>query len=318
MQIPTKLQQAIEHEAARIGMNKLAQAATELSANYRFRQGSNKKFIATEAHRIAYIATRMPATYAAVHAVLREISMPVASVLDLGAGPGTAAWAAANVCTELQSSTLIERDQDLIQLGQSFAAHADTEALRTASWVAQDLAASTLFPPHDLVLSSYALGELPIKTARAVVQAAWQATGQVLVLLEPGTVKGFELIKQLREDLLQAGGHLLAPCPHAQSCPLPANDWCHFAARVERSALHRKLKDGALGYEDEKFSYLVATKTPVQSASARILQRPAIQTGFVKLQLCTATGIQTLTVTRRDKEAFKRARKADWGDGWEG
>lgn len=318
MQLPTKLQLAIEHEAARIGLSKLAQAATELSANYRFRQGSREKFIATEAHRLAYVATRMPATYAAIRAALREVSMPIASLLDLGAGPGTAAWAATNIFPELEHLTLIERDQNLIQLGQSFAAHADAEALRTASWCAQDLATTTLLPPHDLVISSYALGELPSKTARAVVQAAWQAAGKALVLLEPGTVKGFELIKQLREDLLQAGGHLLAPCPHDQSCPLPANDWCHFAARVERSALHRKLKAGALGYEDEKFSYLVITKAPVKAATARVLRRPNVQTGFVQLELCTTEGLRSATITRRDKEAFKRARKADWGDNWEG
>ncbi|HEX4946353.1 MAG TPA: small ribosomal subunit Rsm22 family protein [Blastocatellia bacterium] len=317
MQLPAKLQQAIEQEAARIGLSKLAQAASELSANYRFRQGGGDKFMTSEAHRIAYIATRMPATYAALRAVLRALLMPVTSLLDLGAGPGTAAWAGVDALAELQTITLIERDQELIRFGQMFAAQADHATLRAATWLAQDLATTTFFPPHDLVICSYALGELPAKTARDVVQAAWQAASKALVLIEPGSMNGFNLIKQLREDLLQAGGHLDAPCPHEQACPMSANDWCHFAARVERSALHRKLKAGALGYEDEKFSYVVLAKEPVQAASARVLRRPDVQTGFVQLQLCTTEGLQALTVTRRDKATFKRARKVNWGDAWE-
>jgi ribosomal protein RSM22 (predicted rRNA methylase) len=124
-------------------------------------------------------------------------------------------------------------------------------------------------------------------------------------------------MRQLRADLIAAGGHVLAPCPHEHACPMTENDWCHFAARVERSALHRKLKAASLGYEDEKYSYLVMAKQPVKSASARILRHPQVNSGFVKLQLCTPNGLQNLTVTRSDKEAFKQARKADWGDDWE-
>jgi ribosomal protein RSM22 (predicted rRNA methylase) len=316
MQLPIRLKQAIEAEAANIGLATLAQAANELSDNYRFRQGGAQKFMATEAHRIAYVATRMPATYAAIHKVLREIPFAVTSLLDLGAGPGTAAWAAAEMCAEVQSITLLERDAELIALGKSFAAQSAHGALRAAEWVAQDLMNVQSLPRYDLVICSYALGELPDKTVRAVVEAAWQAAEQTLVLIEPGTMKGFALMREWREELIRSGGHILAPCPHANACPMPEHDWCHFAARVERTALHRQLKAGALGYEDEKFSYVVFTKHPVKSGSARILRRPNIQSGLVQLSLCTAEGLRNVAVTRRAKDDFKCARKADWGDNW--
>lgn len=321
MQLPKQLKQAIEAEAAGFSIATLTQAATELSDNYRFRQGGNHKFMATAAHRIAYAATRMPATYAAIHKVFREIQSPVTSLLDLGAGPGTAAWAAAEMFAELQTITLLERDQELIALGKSFAAQSNHIALRTAKWSAEDLTQTAVLPRHGVVICSYALGELSNQTARTVVQAAWQATEQLLVFIEPGTMKGFALIREWRDQLILSDGHILAPCPHAQSCPMPENDWCHFAARVERSALHRQLKAGALGYEDEKFSYLILAKHFVQSASlerARILRRPNLQAGFVQLSLCTSEGLQKATVTRRNKDDFKRARKADWGEEWRG
>lgn len=316
MQLPRQLKQAIEAEAARIGLATLAQAANELSDNYRFRQGGPQKFISTAAHRIAYVATRMPATYAAIRKVLQEIRLPVTSLLDLGAGPGTAAWAAIETFSELQTITLLERDQELMALGKSFAGQSEHEALRTAEWRAQDLTLMPPLPPHDLVICSYALGELPKKIALAIAQAAWQTATQTLVLIEPGTMKGFTLIRALRDELIRNGGHLLAPCPHANVCPMPENDWCHFAARVERSALHRHLKAGALSYEDEKFSYVVITKHPIKSASARILRRPQVQSGFVQLSLCSAEGLQNTTISRRNKDEFKRARKAAWGDAW--
>jgi ribosomal protein RSM22 (predicted rRNA methylase) len=178
------------------------------------------------------------------------------------------------------------------------------------------LTTTRTLPSHNVVVCSYALGELPTEKAIAVAQAAWRATQQAVVFIEPGTMAGFALIRALRDELLRGGGHLLAPCPHANACPMSENDWCHFAARVERSALHRQLKAGSLSYEDEKFSYVILAKHPVPSVSARILRRPQVQSGFVQLSLCSAEGLQNITISRRNKDGFKRARKAAWGDNW--
>ena len=96
-----------------------------------------------------------------------------------------------------------------------------------------------------------------------------------------------------------------------------AGDWCHFSQRVERTSQHRQLKGGALGYEDEKFSYLVAARIDAPSAAARIVRHPGKHSGHVQLVLCTTEGkIENRTVTRSNKKAYKRARKAEWGDLW--
>lgn len=95
------------------------------------------------------------------------------------------------------------------------------------------------------------------------------------------------------------------------------SDWCHFSARFDRTSLHRRLKGGSLGYEDEKFSYIAAAKLPVTVEAARVISHPLNQPGFIQLQLCTPIGLQTLSITKRDKVAWKRARKTDWGDGYD-
>ena len=98
------------------------------------------------------------------------------------------------------------------------------------------------------------------------------------------------------------------PCSLAE-----VGDWCHFSARVQRSALHRRLKGAELSYEDETFSYVAALRSPTASAESRIVRRPEKMTGHVKLALCTPAGLQLATVTNKS-ESYKRARKAERGD----
>jgi ribosomal protein RSM22 (predicted rRNA methylase) len=77
------------------------------------------------------------------------------------------------------------------------------------------------------------------------------------------------------------------------------------------------LKGGSLGYEDEKFSYLVAGKADAPPNAARIVRHPGKHSGHVQLVLCTTQGqIETRTVARSSKAAYKLARKAEWGDTW--
>ncbi|MDX2029602.1 MAG: small ribosomal subunit Rsm22 family protein [Blastocatellia bacterium] len=321
MQLPPPLRNAVEDEAARHSLPLLIQAAADLSERYRNPQSPPERLMITEAHRAAYIATRMPATYAALHRVFGETARRVTplslhSLLDLGAGPGTAAWAAAEIFPELREITQIERDPALIRLGKSLVREGAREALRTAVWRQEELAQRTALPEADLVVCSYTLNELGPTAAKQVVRRAWTAARHALALVEPGTMSGFSLLRELRGELLALGARIVAPCPHQETCPMPEGDWCHFAARCERTALHRRLKAGALGYEDEKFSYLVAVTPPAEPAEARILRRPAAHPGFVKLELCTPDGLRKKTITRGDKAHWKQARKAEWGDAW--
>jgi ribosomal protein RSM22 (predicted rRNA methylase) len=76
------------------------------------------------------------------------------------------------------------------------------------------------------------------------------------------------------------------------------------------------LKKAELSYEDEKYSYLIFSREPLPAALSRIIRRPQINAGFVKLTLCGANEITQETFTKRDKATFKAARKIHWGDRW--
>jgi len=318
MQLPAALRRAIEQELSNASFSTLTAAATELSDRYR-QQKKTDRFITTDAHRLAYVAVRMPATFAAVSKASAQFGeeFQPESLLDLGAGTGAAAWAAAGQFDSLRRFTLIEQDGKLIELGRRLAA--ENETLRLADWRAANLRTLAEFDPHDLVICSYSLGEIESIAAGKILNSAWQATKQVLVVVEPGTTKGFATIRAAREWLIEAGAFLVAPCPHSQACPMPTDesDWCHFPARFDRTSLHRRLKGGSLGYEDEKFSYVAAAKHPLKPTAARVIRHPLHQPGVIQLQLCTPEGLQRLKITKRDKDTWKRARKVDWGDGFD-
>jgi ribosomal protein RSM22 (predicted rRNA methylase) len=221
MRFPTALIKAIEQETSRHRLSDLAKAAAELSDRYRNQRQTIERFITTDAHRSAYVAVRMPATFAATRAVFAEIrrlapETPINSLLDLGVGTGAAAWAAAEVFDELRQITLVDQDRELIRLGQKLAENSEHEALRDADWQTRDLTACAEFADHDLVVCSYSLGEIEPGAARRIMQAAWQSAHQAIAVIEPGTMKGFETILALRDELIEAGGHVIAVNPPAR------------------------------------------------------------------------------------------------------
>ncbi|HYF65686.1 MAG TPA: small ribosomal subunit Rsm22 family protein, partial [Herpetosiphonaceae bacterium] len=167
MQLPNDLRLALERELRGVSPKQLAAVAAELSARYREGHSREKATFAQGAQDVAaYAATRMPATWAAIAAALRAAAAgrpdwQPRSLLDAGAGPASAAWAAAGVWPGLERISLLERESAMIKLGRSLAAHAQAPALRAATWTAADLGGTWQAAPHDLVTLGYVLGELP-------------------------------------------------------------------------------------------------------------------------------------------------------------
>ncbi len=326
MRLPSCLEKAIDTVCSSSKFADLSEARKSLTDRYQKKAGDGSSFIESQMQRKAYLISRMPATYAALNEIFEQIKkralFSIESFLDLGAGPGTGIWAAIHQFPSLCSATLIEKDEAFASLGKQLieesAEESAHEVLKKSSWIVEDLEKIQSLPPCDLVLFSYSFGELSSSARKRILKLAWEATKQVLLIVEPGTPAGFERILAARADLIAAKAHLIAPCPHALSCPLPKGDWCHFAARVERSSLHRKIKEGQLGHEDEKFSYLAAAKSDVavekRGPFSSVLRRPQRHCGHILLDLCSPLGLEKLTISKRTKEPFRQAKKIEWGD----
>jgi ribosomal protein RSM22 (predicted rRNA methylase) len=274
----------------------------------------------------AYAAYRMPATFAAVRAALAQVALSVPefepkSQLDVGGGTGAAAWAASEVFPGLGTVEVVDRAPEALAMGRRLGIASSREALRSATWRAVTWPAETwsaALPTADLVTVSYLLGELTEPDQAELVSRA-ATVGAVVVVVEPGTPAGYGRVLAARDRLLASGLHVVAPCPHQAPCPLPrGRDWCHFSVRINRSALHRRVKGGELGYEDEKFSYVAAMRgAPAPPVGGRILRHPVHRKGMVLLRVCAADGSAGAeTVSKRQGDRYRAARDLSWGDAW--
>ena len=316
MEFPISARLAIEAQCAHIPQDKLRRAAEGLTARYKSESGQGKRLVTTAADTLAYCAVRMPATFGAVSQVLlwtkARFSGEIHTLLDVGAGTGAGTWAAQAVFESLESAVCLEREDEMRALGRRIMDEAGFPL--PVSYIAGDMRTSLPDGQFDLVLASYALNELTEKDRASMLSALWARTGKLLVLVEPGTPAAFAQMRKSRETLVSLGANLAAPCAHADACALGEDDWCHFTTRIARSRLHKLLKDGDAPFEDEKFSYLAFSREEAPRAEARILRHPKIEAGRIMLSLCTKAGIETRIVTKKDKDAFKKARKADCGD----
>jgi ribosomal protein RSM22 (predicted rRNA methylase) len=83
---------------------------------------------------------------------------------------------------------------------------------------------------------------------------------------------------------------------------------------VARSKAQRAAKGAELGYEDEKFSYVAVARAPGAPIGSRVLRRPLARPGRIELALCAPAGIRAELVTRANRERWRMAREAAWGD----
>jgi ribosomal protein RSM22 (predicted rRNA methylase) len=317
MEFPATLREIVAAALEGVPLADLQRASERLSQRYRGEVRDGALHLVDDLSARAYLAVRLPATYAAVRASLAAASelMPdfaPSSLLDAGAGPGTALLAARDCWPQIADAELIEASSAIRHWGQRIVAATGFEDVR---WHADNLASVKLERKFDLVTMGYLLDELPPAAIAALIERLWQATSGVLIAVEPGTPSGWRRILSIRKQLIGLGAHVVAPCPHALACPLVEPDWCHFAQRVQRSRMHRRIKSADVPWEDEKFIYLAVAREPVIPEQARVIAPPAIRGGTVRLTLCNCDGTRSETlISRRDGDRFANARRLGWGD----
>jgi ribosomal protein RSM22 (predicted rRNA methylase) len=308
--LPAELKAALDARLEGRSRGDVAARAAVISRTYR--DSGTSATIKSETDALAYALARMPATYAAVSACLnaaleaRSDFAPL-TLLDVGAGPGTASWAATEAFPSLTSLTLLDTNPALRTLALDL--QRGSTRLSGLNYDAGEArAALTKAEAADFVIASYLIGELGEAERKSLVEAMWTRTRDMLLIVEPGTPAGFARI------LIAAGAQVLAPCPHDNACPLRAPDWCHFSQRLARSRAHKQVKGADVPFEDERFAYVVLTRAPATARPSRILAQPVVGKAEISAKLCTSDGVTIAKVPRRDKAAYAVARHWRWGD----
>jgi ribosomal protein RSM22 (predicted rRNA methylase) len=314
--LPAELKAALDTKLRGLSRNDAASRAASISQNYR--DGGGSGGIKSEADALAYAVVRMPATYAAVTAslnALREIrpELAPASLLDVGAGPGTATWAATEAFPSLTHFTLLDANSTLRALALDLCS--GSARLRDMAYQRGEARAALVeAKAADLVIASYMIGEIDDAERKTLADLMWAKTRDTLLVVEAGTPAGYARIIALRKRLIASGAHVAAPCPHDGECPLTAPDWCHFTQRLPRSRAHKQLKSAELPYEDEKFIYVALTRAPIAQRPARVLAQPVVTKIEVAAKLCTSDGLALARIPHRAKPDYARAKRWRWGD----
>src|SRR5437868_11119837 len=176
--LPAELKAALDARLEGVSRSDAATRAAVISKAYR--DGGGSGTIRSEADALAYALARMPATYAAVSAslnALREIApdFTPASLLDVGAGPGTATWAAAEAFPSLTGLALLDANSALRALALDLGR--DSTRLRKMTYQhGEARAALADIQAADLVIASYMIGEISDAERAALAELMWAKT----------------------------------------------------------------------------------------------------------------------------------------------
>jgi len=290
------------------------------------RQLAGEEYFSEAEYLGAYLLYYWPISYLQTWCALRETlgehGLPGAGrVLDLGAGPGPASFAA----LELGASSLllVDASEPALVIARSLAKMAGTESLET---VGADLSADFRIPegPFDLIIASHSMNELwkgedsaPKRRADLLARAAEKLSPEgILLVIEPSALATSVPALQVRDILLDPrngyGLRCIAPCPASIPCPalLAGNGrTCHSTwawkplARVSALAAQAGLDRDSVKATWFTLGLSVSDKSPAAGAApgedrlrGRIISEPMLnKAGRIRYIVCTATGLATFS-----------------------
>src|SRR4051812_43923053 len=182
--LPAELKAALDGKLHGLSRSDAAGRSATISKTYR--DGGGSGAIRSETDALAYALARMPATYAAVTASLNALceirpDFAPASLLDVGAGPGTASWAAAQAFSSLRDFTLLDANDALRKLALDLVS--DSFRLREVRYERGE-APNALVKAEaaDLVVASYVIGEIAEADQATLAALMWAKTRDTLVV----------------------------------------------------------------------------------------------------------------------------------------
>ena len=306
MNLPLENKLQLESLLDGYSLKELKNVASSIMEQYQNNSNKGVDLINSSIASKVYAVYRLPATYSAFGEALKHTlelyKENIDSVIDVGAGSGSASIAVSHLLPNIKNYILLERNKYMMEIGKT---------LHNFDYINYDLSKDNLDIKADLVISNYVLNELDINSRINAINKMWNMTNKMMLIVEPGTPEGFSLIREIRDYLISIGAYVIAPCTHMGVC---LNTWCHFSTRVSRSKLHKDLKGGDAPYEDEKYCYIAFSKSVITPCKNRILRHPQINPGFVELEVCSKDGFKKIKYSKKDKELFKKARKSNAGD----
>ncbi len=183
---------------------------------------------------------------------------------DYGAGVGTASWVFEDV---FKNQQLLERSTIPQNMFPKF------------NWTQKAEGNDSSFTVFSYSLTE--LNQLP----------DWSYNSEALLIIEPSTQQDGRKLLELRQQLIEKGYHMWAPCPHQLACPLNTNsktDWCHDRVHIEKPQWFEDIeKYLPMKNNTLTFSYIAARKTPPPARSwSRLVGDQLNEKGKTRQLIC--------------------------------
>jgi len=328
--LPTHIDKAITDILAKNDPIFWLRSANSLSINYRAeRITPNFNYIKDFHDALGYLALRVSSTYSQIYGALESIkelnpNWKPESILDLGSGPGTGIWAAAELFPSLNNAVAIERDKNFINIGQEISGSLNNIKVE---WQQTDLskALPKLYENFDLVVIANVLNEMDSDGIQKTLNFAKNHCNGIIVIIEPGTPYGYETIIET-ESLLHSPQSVLI-APYIQNKFIDSED-VTFIQRIKRPDFQKRVRQvqrkkeidkskllPPSDWEESKYYYLAYSKFKSElSPTKRLLDKSKQFKPYMEIKALTKDGVKIEQIMKRDKINYKIARKAKWGD----
>lgn len=324
--LPDKIEEAIDAILSQSENSSWISRAQILHDKYKTgKRHPQESYIRDFVDIAAYLGMRVPATYAQIAGALYQLkeSMPAfqpESLLDLGSGPGTAIWAAKEVWPSLKKATAMDNDGSFLSVSRELFNKSGLEL--DIEWEGDSLRSDfgSKNNKYDVVILANVLNELTEEERIKVIDRAFTQCNKVLVIIEPGTPGGAQIITDSQKNFTNKH-FLMAPFLN-NSFVESADFWIHFPQRFIRPEFQRRVRQHmrvsnlmASDWEETKYSYIAFSKyAPETSPLGRVVAPIKKQKAWFDLTVLTAKGIEKLQVFKRDKDKYNYVKKLHWGD----
>jgi len=251
--------------------------------------------------QIAYLAYYLPLNEIRARAVIEEGQKfhffdHIDEVTDFGSGLG--------------SSTFNLKFENQIHIEDSLIAQKLHQQLGgNGKWSTSFQKTST----NSLLSMSYSLTELE-------EIPSWFFNFQSLMIIEPATHAQGRKLLQLREQLIEKGYFIWAPCTHQKKCPLlhqSKTDWCHDRVHFDQNSWFSKIETHLpIRNSTLTFSYLLArrTKPPHTENMARTTGDMLPEKGKTRQLICRDENREFLAWMHKntDPQEIPRGTLIEW------
>jgi ribosomal protein RSM22 (predicted rRNA methylase) len=296
------------------------------------RPGAAQRYMKDRRLRAAYLLYYGTANMLKLWRPFRELAagaaLPVDAplrVLDAGCGPGTGAAGLHALFGDREEGLPVPTHIDVtamdtvaanLAMYEQVAAAASRHtglAMRVSTEAANMSAPDMAAGPYDLILAMNLINELPAARQQRFLACCGEQLSErgQLVLIEPALRATSRGLLQRRDELVQDGWTVYAPCFRQDGCPAldKDSDWCHDDVPWQRPPFIETLDEGMGNVKKSlKYSYLILNRhgaTLSESMARPGLQRVVSERfdekGRVWWHMCGADGRQVCQRNHRDR-----------------